>query len=295
MKIVAAAYGDGVSDRLLRAALAPLRLTKNAARLLRSALMADFLTAYSITQPDKAAVIDDRPDGTITTLTFSELNEQANRLANVLLDLGARPGETKVVWCGQNSPGLAVMINAARKLGVTAVPLNYRLSDEEAAYVTDHCDAGIVYVDAEYAPMFERIRADLPKVQHYLVFDGKVPDGMRASKPPDAISPAVVATREMGRSSRRLVDQPSAPAKIVVTAMPIASAVPMARNALSVSLSGTASKYWALAAGMSRPTAIYGSPLKSNRCVALPPRPTNAISSGGYDVCWNAAFEFFGS
>ncbi|HZY07672.1 MAG TPA: AMP-binding protein, partial [Ilumatobacteraceae bacterium] len=170
-----------MSDRLLRAALAPLRLTKNAARLLRSALMADFLTAYSITQPDKPAVIDDRPDGTITTLTFSELNEQANRLANVLLDLGARPGETKVVWCGQNSPGLVVMINAARKLGVTAVPLNYRLSDEEAAYVTDHCDAGIVYVDAEYAPMFERIRGDLPKVQHYLVFDGKVPDGMSSA------------------------------------------------------------------------------------------------------------------
>jgi hypothetical protein len=65
----------------------------------------------------------------------------------------------------------------------------------------------------------------------------------------DAISPAVVATREMGRSSRRLVDQPSAPAKIVVTAIPIASAVPMARKARSVSLSGTASKYWALAAG----------------------------------------------
>ena len=190
MKIVAAAYGDGVSDRLLRAALAPLRLTKNAARLLRSALMADFLTAYSITQPDKAAVIDDRPDGTITTLTFSELNEQANRLANVLLDLGARPGETKVVWCGQNSPGLVVMINAARKLGVTAVPLNYRLSDEEAAYVTDHCDAGIVYVDAEYAPMFERIRGDLPKVRHYLVFDGKVPDGMSSADEAIAAAPS---------------------------------------------------------------------------------------------------------
>ena len=57
------------------------------------------------------------------------------------------------------------MINAARKLGVTAVPLNYRLSDEEATYVTDHCDATIVYVDAEFAPMFERIRAGLPKVR----------------------------------------------------------------------------------------------------------------------------------
>ena len=85
---------------------------------------------------------------------------------------------TKVVWCGQNSPGIVAVINAARKIGVTAVPLNYRLSAEEAAYVTDHCDATIVYVDAEFAPLFERIRNELPKVQQILVFDGSVPDGM---------------------------------------------------------------------------------------------------------------------
>ena len=140
--------------------------------------MADFLTAYSITHPDKLAVIDDRPDGTVTTMTYRELNERANRLANVLLGLGARPGDTKVVWCGPNSPSIVVVINAARKLGVTAVPLNYRLSDEEATYVTDHCDATIVYVDAEFAPMFGRIRAALPTVQHILVFDGDVPHDM---------------------------------------------------------------------------------------------------------------------
>jgi fatty-acyl-CoA synthase/long-chain acyl-CoA synthetase len=140
--------------------------------------MADFLTAYSIAQPDKLAVIDDRPGGVVTTLTYRQLNEQANRLANVLLDLGARPGETKVMWCGQNSPGLVVMINAARKLGVTAVPLNYRLSDDEATYVADHCDATIVFADAEFAPMFARIRNGLPKVEHVLVFDGSPLDGM---------------------------------------------------------------------------------------------------------------------
>ena len=63
---------------------------------------------------------------------------------------GVGPG-VKVVWCGQNSLGIVTLVVAARKLGVTAVPLNYRLSDEEAAYVTDHCDAAVVYVDAEYA------------------------------------------------------------------------------------------------------------------------------------------------
>ena len=140
--------------------------------------MPDFLTLYAQIQPDKAAVIDDRPDGTVTSLTFAELNEQSNRLANVLLDLGVRAGETKVVWCGQNSIGIVTMVNAARKLGVTAVPLNYRLSDEEAAYVTDHCDATVVYVDAEFAPTFARIRDAIPQVRHVLVFAGAAPAGM---------------------------------------------------------------------------------------------------------------------
>ncbi len=143
--------------------------------------MPDFLTVYAQIQPDKAAVIDDRAGGQVTTLTYAELNEQANRLANVLVSFGAQPPETKVVWCGQNSIGLVTMINAARKLGVTAVPLNYRLSDEEAAYVTDHCDATIVYVDAEFAGTFERIRESIPQVQHILVFDGAAPVGMQSA------------------------------------------------------------------------------------------------------------------
>jgi acyl-CoA synthetase (AMP-forming)/AMP-acid ligase II len=187
-------YGEAVGgrplgERFVRGVLLPLRLAKNSARLVRSALMADFLTAYSITQPDKLAVVDDRADGTVHQLTYAQLNERANQLANVLLELGVAPGDSKVVWCGQNSVGLVVMINAARKLGVTAVPLNYRLSDEEAAYVTDHCDATIVYVDAEFAPMFARIRKDLPKVQQYLVFDGEVPEAMIAIDPLMDIAP----------------------------------------------------------------------------------------------------------
>jgi fatty-acyl-CoA synthase/long-chain acyl-CoA synthetase len=77
--------------------------------------------------------------------------------------------------------GVIEFVNAARKLGATAVPLNYRLSDEEAAYVTDHCDAGVVYVDAAYADLFARIRPEVPKVSHVLVFDGDALDGQVAA------------------------------------------------------------------------------------------------------------------
>jgi len=134
--------------------------------------MPDFLTTYAQTQPHKMAVIEDRPDREIRSLTWSELNVQVNKLANVLLASGNVEPGTKMVWCGPNSIGIVTMANAARKLGVTAVPLNYRLSDDEAAYVTDHSDATVVYVDAEYAKLFERIRNQLPKVNLILVYDG---------------------------------------------------------------------------------------------------------------------------
>ncbi len=163
--------------------------------------MGDFLTTYAQTQPDKVAVVDDRPGGPVASVTFAELEVRSNRLAHVLADVGAGPGR-KVVWCGQNSIGLVVGIGACRKLGATAVPLNYRLSDEEAAFVTDHCDATIVYVDAEFAPMFERIRAEIPQVRHILVFDGDVPAGMSNADERAAaasVEPPVVAeTADVG-------------------------------------------------------------------------------------------------
>ncbi|MEP6660003.1 MAG: AMP-binding protein [Acidimicrobiales bacterium] len=143
--------------------------------------MADFLTNHADLQPKTLAVVDDRPDGTLIRWTYAELERRANRLGHALTGLAVGRG-TKVVWCGQNSPGVVVIVNAARKIGATAVPLNYRLSDEEAVYVTDHCDATVVYVDAEFAPMFERIRAQLPKVRHIIVFDGPAPEGMLSAE-----------------------------------------------------------------------------------------------------------------
>jgi fatty-acyl-CoA synthase/long-chain acyl-CoA synthetase len=137
--------------------------------------MTDLLTAHATTKPDATAVIDDR-GSEVRMCTWSELEARSNRVAHVLLDHGVRPTD-KVVWCGQNSTGVIEMVNAARKVGATAVPLNYRLSDEEAAYVIDHCDAAVVYVDAEYAPMIARIRDEIPNVTAVLVFDGPPPEG----------------------------------------------------------------------------------------------------------------------
>jgi len=143
----------------------------------------DLLTAHAAHQPDKVAVVDDRGPANVRILTYGELEDRANRLAHVLLDQGVSAG-SKVVWCGPNSAGVVEFVNAARKIGATAVPLNYRLSDDEAAFVIDHSDATLVYADAAHAPMFDRIADRLSEVRRVLVFDG---DGSDAAVPVDSL------------------------------------------------------------------------------------------------------------
>jgi fatty-acyl-CoA synthase/long-chain acyl-CoA synthetase len=138
--------------------------------------MPDLLSIYAESQPDKPAVVDDR-GGDVVRWTYAELEAEANRLANALMSLGVAPGE-KVVWCGPNSRQVVAFINAARKAGTVAVPLNYRLTAEEACYVIDNCDASIAYVDAEHAPMFAAVRGRLGKLRQVIAYGGTPPAGM---------------------------------------------------------------------------------------------------------------------
>ena len=62
----------------------------------------DILSIYAASQPDKPGVIEDRPDGAVVTWTYAELEAQSNRVANLLLELGAGP-RTNILWCGPNS------------------------------------------------------------------------------------------------------------------------------------------------------------------------------------------------
>jgi fatty-acyl-CoA synthase/long-chain acyl-CoA synthetase len=140
--------------------------------------MPDHLSLYASSQPDKPAVIDDRPGANIVWWTYAELEAEANRLANVLASLGVGPGE-KVIWCGPNSPQVVAVISATRKLGAVAVPLNHRLTAAEARYIVTHSDACAAYADAEYAHLIPAPHdGPVGNLRHVLVHSGAVPAGM---------------------------------------------------------------------------------------------------------------------
>ncbi len=124
----------------------------------------DFVTAHAQNDPDRVAVVEgDR------ALTWRELDALSNRWANVLVSCGVSPG-TKLVWCGMNSLEVVVIISAARKAGAVAVPLNYRLSPAEAAYVIDNSDATVVLFDVEQAEQLDPARGSCPQVTRWLAF-----------------------------------------------------------------------------------------------------------------------------
>jgi acyl-CoA synthetase (AMP-forming)/AMP-acid ligase II len=159
--------------------------------------MTDPLSIYAETQPAKPGVIDDRPDGTVVTWTYAELEARSNRVANLLLSLGAGPG-TKVLWCGPNSPEVVAVMSAARKIGAIAVPLNYRLTEEEALYVINHSDAEVAYVDYEHATLFAALRDQLETLRHVIVAGGPAPDGMLTDADIAAASAEAPGPAEVG-------------------------------------------------------------------------------------------------
>jgi acyl-CoA synthetase (AMP-forming)/AMP-acid ligase II len=142
--------------------------------------MPDLLTLHASSQPGKPAVIDDRPGENVVSWTYAQLDAEANRLANALASLGVGPGE-KVIWCGPDSPQVVAVINATRRLGAVAVPLNYRLTAVEARYIVIHSDACAAYVDAEYAHLIPAPHdGHAGNLSHVLVYGGAAPAGMGA-------------------------------------------------------------------------------------------------------------------
>ena len=129
------------------------------------AAMPDVLKLHADGSPDRLAVIVDASGGAnFSTTTYAELNRIVNRLAHGLLALGAVAGD-RIVWCGPNSLETIAVVHAARKVGLVAVPLSYRFTANEMAYVIDNSDATLVVADADDAPLIASVRDQIPKVK----------------------------------------------------------------------------------------------------------------------------------
>lgn len=125
----------------------------------------DVLSMYADSQPDAPAIIDDPQGGPARTITYRELNELANRVANALRSLGVQMKD-KVCTVGYNAPEHFIVNGAVGKIAATTVPMNYRLKPGEIAYQIDNSDTCVMFAGPEHVEAVEAVRAQTPGLRH---------------------------------------------------------------------------------------------------------------------------------
>ena len=137
----------------------------------------DILAMHADARPDARAVIEDVAGEEPRILTYKDLNERANRLANGLLELGLSFGD-KVITTGYNAAEHFVCTNAVSKMAGTNVPMNYRLKPKEMAYQIDNSDCAAIFVGPQHVDVVEAARRDAPRLRHPIAWGtDTVPDG----------------------------------------------------------------------------------------------------------------------
>jgi acetyl-CoA synthetase len=106
-------------------------------------------------------------DGARATLTFRDLQRQADRLSNAFVALGIQRGDKVAIILPQR-PETAVAHIACYQLGAIAVPLSFLFGPDALEYRLDDAEASVVLVDPASLPNLAPIRDGLPKLRHVI-------------------------------------------------------------------------------------------------------------------------------
>ncbi len=99
-------------------------------------------TVFASSNPDAIAVFS--PYG---NRTFRALEENANRLANALLQHGLVAGDGVALLCS-NRPEFLEVFLATMRIGLRLTPINTHLTPNEVDYIVDNCEAKVFFTMA---------------------------------------------------------------------------------------------------------------------------------------------------
>jgi len=155
--------------------------------------------------PDAAAV---RWNG--ASVTYEELNANANRLAHRLRALGVGP-EVRVAVCMERTPELVAALLAVHKAGGGYVPIDPNYPADRIAYMLDDSGAPVLLTHAAiagrlpaHAAATVRVDADWPSIQ------AEMPDNPGVSVDPRNLAYAIYTSGSTGRPKGVQIEHRSA-------------------------------------------------------------------------------------
>ncbi|MBI3242265.1 MAG: long-chain fatty acid--CoA ligase [Chloroflexi bacterium] len=107
--------------------------------------------------------------------TYGEMTERVGRLANALEKLGVRRGDRVATFAWNNARHLEIYW-AVPCMGAVLHPINLRLPGDQIAYIANHAEDQVIFVDPSLLPSVEKLAPYLKTVKHYVVMSDKVPE-----------------------------------------------------------------------------------------------------------------------
>jgi fatty-acyl-CoA synthase len=111
---------------------------------------------------------------TLQRYTYAEMVERVGRLANALEKLGVQRGDRVATIAWNNARHLELYFGVPC-MGAVLHPLNLRLPGDQLAYIANHAEDQVLFVDTSLLPAIEKLAPHLKNVKHYVVMDDKVP------------------------------------------------------------------------------------------------------------------------
>jgi acyl-CoA synthetase (AMP-forming)/AMP-acid ligase II len=127
---------------------------------------ADVVREHAIARGDTVALRHGQ-----RALTYAELDERTNRLANALLAAGVR-ADSRVAYLDRTAPEAIELLLAAAKIRAVAVPLNWRLAPPELLDVLRDSRTPLLIAGPTYEAVARDLVAELPQTDLVLVGDG---------------------------------------------------------------------------------------------------------------------------
>src|SRR5205814_5192823 len=114
---------------------------------------------------DREAVVD----GDLR-LTYGQFFDRSDRFSNALQRLGVGKGD-RVAYIAPNTHAQLESFYAVPQIGAVVVPINFRLTADDFAYIIGHSGAKIVCAHSDYLEMVDSIRDRIPNVEQYVALE----------------------------------------------------------------------------------------------------------------------------
>jgi len=126
--------------------------------------------------PDDVALIELRPSKNYRkAITWKEFNDNANKIANALLNWGIKKDDKVIHWMRNSIPWLEAYFGII-KTGAWAVPLNYRFNASDFKYCSEIAEAKAMIFEDEFTRSVEAVRP--PSILNYIYIGPNLPAGM---------------------------------------------------------------------------------------------------------------------